>query len=115
MKNTEKLEVARVRGASIVKLIVLGSVIGCSLITTIFGVAALFGAEVVQWNEQYVTGIKGLIASPFIGAFIGVLFGLFSSVFTYVGLRVYSLFQGVSLEYVPSNNQIQPTADATAD
>lgn len=115
MKNTETLEVARVRGASIVKLIVLGSVIGCTLITSVLGFAALFGAEVLQWNKQYVTGIKGLLASPFIGAFVGVLFGLFSATFTYVGLRFYSLFRGVSLEYVPSNNQIRPTADAPTD
>lgn len=115
MKNTEILQVARLRGASIVKLIVLGSVIGCTLISSTFGIAALFGAEVVQWNEQYVTGIKGLIASPFIGSFIGVLFGLFSAAFTYVGLRFYSLFRGVSLEYVPFNNQIHPTTEAAAD
>lgn len=115
MKNTETLEVDRIRGASVVKLILLGSTIGCALITSVFGIAALFGVEVVQWNEEYVTGIKGLVASPFIGAFVGFLFGLFSAVFTYLGLRFYSLFHGVSLEYVPSKNQIQPSADTMAD
>lgn len=115
MNNTETLHVGRLRGASIVKLIVLGSVIGCTLIVTIFGIAALFGAEVVKWNGRYVTGISGLLASPFIGAFLGTVFGLFSSVFTYVGLRFYSLFRGMSLEYVPFGNQKQPPTNAGAD
>lgn len=111
MKNTETLVVSRVRGSSIVKLIVLGSVVGCSAITTLFGIAALFGAEVLQWNGQYVTGIKALITSPFMGAFFGVVFGLFSSIFTYVGLRVYSLFRGLSVEYVPA----QSSADTASE
>jgi hypothetical protein len=115
MKNTETLEVARLRGASIFKLIVLGSAIGCALITLVFGFAALFGIGAVQLNAQYVTGIRGLLVSPFIGAFVGLIFGLFSAVFTYVGLRFYSLFRGLSLEYVPSENQIQPTANTAAD
>ncbi|MCX4186646.1 hypothetical protein [Methylophaga sp. OBS4] len=104
MRNTETLHIARIRGASIVKLILLGSTIGWALLTSIFGIAALFGVEVVQWNDQYVTGIKGLIVSPFIGAIVGVLFGLFSAIFTYVGLRIYSLFRGFSVEYIPASD-----------
>jgi hypothetical protein len=115
MENTETLDAARVRGTSIVKLVVLGSVVGFSLITTIFGVAALFGAEVVQWNGVYLKGVKGFIASPFIGAFIGILFGLFSAFFIYVGLRFYALFSGISVEYVPSNSQVQSAIQAPSD
>lgn len=115
MKTTETLEVARLRGASIVKLIMIGSVIGGTIITSAFGIAALFGVEVVRWNGEGVTGLKGLLSSPFIGAFIGVIFGLFSATFTYVGLRFYSIFRGISLEYVPSENQTKPIADVTVD
>lgn len=105
MKQTKTMEVARLRGATIAKLIILGSVIGCTLLTTAFGIAGLFGAETVQWNGQYVTGLNGLIASPFIGAFIGIIFGMFTAAMTYVGLRVFSLFRGISIEYVPVDPQ----------
>jgi hypothetical protein len=107
MKNTKTLDVDRIRGASVIKLILLGSTTSWILVTSVCGVAALFGAEVIQWNGQYVTGMKGLIASPFIGAFVGILFGLFSAAFTYLGLRFYSLFRGISVEYVPANSKTE--------
>lgn len=111
MKQTETLEVSRLRGATIFKLIILGSVVGCTLITTIFGVAGIFGVEAIQWNGQYLTGLKGLFASPFIGAFIGVIFGMVTAVSTYVGLRVFSLFRGISIEYVPVGQQPSPATE----
>ncbi|MBT8440654.1 MAG: hypothetical protein KJO91_13050 [Gammaproteobacteria bacterium] len=100
---TESLKVKRIRGASIFKIIVFGSALGCAVISTFFGIFALFGAEVVQWNEQYVTGIKGFLVSPFVGLFAGGFFGLFTSLFVYIGLRVYSMFRGMIIEYLPSD------------
>jgi len=115
MLQTEVLIAQRLRGGTIIKTILIGNTIGCSLLVSIAGVFALFGAESIQWNEQYVTGIKGFIASPFIGAFIGFLFGLFTAFFTYIGLRVLSLFRPLTVEYVPCNTSVQPTAAAPAD
>lgn len=111
MKQTETLDVSRLRGATIAKLIILGSVIGCTLITTVFGIAGLFGAETVQWNGQYLTGLKGMLASPFVGAFIGIIFGMFTASLAYIGLRVFSLFSDVSIEYVPTDRQTRSTTD----
>lgn len=105
MKQTQTLEVSRLRGASIVKLAILGTVIGCTLVTTIFGIVGLFGLETVQWNGQYLTGLKGVVASPFVGAFIGIIFGMVFAVLAYIGLRVYSLFGGLTIEYVPGGEQ----------
>lgn len=115
MNNTKILKVARVRGSSIVKMVILGSAIGCTLFTSVFGIAALFGVEALQWNGQYVTGVKALLSSPFIGAFMGILLGLISAPFIYVGLRVYSIFRGISLEYVTSENQNAAPDEAAAD
>jgi len=106
MTETELITVKRIRGGSIIKVILIGSVIGCAIVTTVFGFFALFGAEVVKWNDQYITGIKGFIASPFIGLFIGGVFGLFTSFFVYIGLRIYALFNDISIEYIPSNQSI---------
>ncbi len=103
--KTESLEIARLRGASIFKIVLLGSIIGWTVFTSLFGVAALFGAEAVKWNEEYVTGAKGFLASPFIGAFIGICFGLVSAIAIYIGLRIYSMFQGLTLEYIATDKQ----------
>ncbi|MBI3712152.1 MAG: hypothetical protein HY253_04200 [Burkholderiales bacterium] len=107
MKKTETVEVARVRGATIVKIVTLGSVIGWALMSSLFGVAALFGVEVIKWNGAYLTGLAGLLASPFVGAFVGLVFGLLTSLFAYAGLRFYSLFRTLTVEYIPSENQVQ--------
>lgn len=115
MKKTETLDVARVRGATLAKLIILGSIVGCTLITTLFGVAALVGVEVIHFNNQYVTGAKGLVGAPFIGAFVGVGFGLFSFFFIYIGLRFYSFFRSITLEYVPATKNAKSTSDATSE
>lgn len=45
--------------------------------SVINGVFALFGANTIRWNGQAITGIAGLIASPFIGAFIAGMFCVF--------------------------------------
>jgi Na+/H+-dicarboxylate symporter len=50
------------------------------------GVFALFGANTVHWNGQAVTGIAGLIASPFIGAFIAGMFCVFGWFAITIGL-----------------------------
>lgn len=107
---TKEITVKRIRGGSIIKTILIGSVIGCAIITTIFGLFSLFDAEVVKWNGEYVTGIKGLVAAPFIGMFIGGIFGLFTSFFVYIGLRIYALFNDISIEYIPSDKPINTDA-----
>ncbi|MGM0442302.1 MAG: hypothetical protein ACQEQC_07775 [Elusimicrobiota bacterium] len=104
MDKTKTLKADRIKSTSITKLILLGSVLGGILLITLFGLAALFGVEILKWNDQYVTGIKGLIASPFIGAFAGFIFGVASSVLTSVGLGVYSKFRGIKINYVSSGS-----------
>ena len=115
MKTSNTLTVKRIRGGSIFKFILLGSIIGFILFTTFLGIFALMGFEILKWNDEYITGIKGLIASPFLGAFLGVIFGLFNSIIIYIGLLVYSRFKDISIEYIPSNNSIRSTADLSDD
>ena len=100
MTTAQTLTVARLRGATLFKLILLGSTIGGTLITFALGFFALFGVEILYWNGRPVTGITGLVSSPFLGAFLGFLLGVFCAAFSYVGLRVYALFRNVTLEYV---------------
>ncbi|HET7370909.1 MAG TPA: hypothetical protein VFK45_08730 [Gammaproteobacteria bacterium] len=105
MNKTETIVAARIRGATVIKLIVLGSTLGYTIIGLLCGIASLFGVEILQWNDEYVTGVTGFVASPFIGAFIGLIFGLFSAAFTYLGLRTYAFFRAVSVEYIAYSSQ----------
>ena len=98
---TKSLTVKRLRGASILKITVLGTAVGFALLCTVFGVFALFGAELLQWNGAYITGPKALVAGPFIGLFVGGLFGLFAGISAYVGLRLFARFKPLHLEYLP--------------
>jgi hypothetical protein len=50
------------------------------------GVFALFGAHTIHWGGQPVTGIAGLIASPFIGALIAGMFCVFGWFVITIGL-----------------------------
>ncbi|MDG5813849.1 hypothetical protein QA601_02070 [Chitinispirillales bacterium ANBcel5] len=99
MEKLEIVEVSRIRGTTLIKLILLGFTTGFSLLVCIFGFFAFLGFEVLHYNEQYITGFKALITLPF-SVFIGFILALFSSFFTYIGLRLYSLFRGISIEYI---------------
>ncbi len=98
---TQTLRVQRLRGSSIFKLILLGNVIGFTLPCVVFSVPAVFGVEILSWNGEYITGPLALVMGPSIGVFAGALLGLFVGLLTYVGLRVFSLFHSLELEYVP--------------
>ena len=95
------IKVKRLRGATIFKIVVFYSAIGCAVISTIFGLFALFGVETVQWNGEYVTGVKGLLVSPFVGFFAGGFLGLFVSIFVYIGSRIAALLGGMEIEFIP--------------
>ena len=102
---TKVLKVKRLRGASIFKLILTGNTIGLGLLCAIFSLPASFGVEILKWNGQYVTGPVALLAGPMIGVLLGLLFGLFAATFAYVGLRIYSRFRYLELEYIPTDEQ----------
>ena len=100
---TKVLKVKRLRGTSIFKLILTGNMIGLGLLCAIFSLPACFGVEILAWNGQYVTGPVALLAGPLIGVFLGLLFGMFVAAFVYVGLRFYSRFRSLELEYIPTD------------
>jgi len=100
MDKAETLVVQRLKLGTVFKVILTGNIFGFAILATVIGIFSLFGAGVIKWNDQYITGFKGLIASPFIGIFVGLIIGIFTALFTYIGLRLYAMFKPMTIEYV---------------
>ena len=86
----ESITFRRLSAGSVYKLLAIGWI--CSLLpfSVLMGVLSLFGAETINWNGRQLTGVAGLIASPFVGLFVIALFvALFGSMCAF-GLWVYS-------------------------
>ena len=71
---SNKIVVRRLRGGALFKLIFIGSLGFYLPFFLLMGVFALFGAPTINWNEQPLTGLPGLILSPFMGLFVALFF-----------------------------------------
>ncbi len=97
----QALRVRRLRGTSVFKLILIGNVISLMLLCGVLSVPAVFGVKVLSWNGEHITGPLALLMGPLGGLLAGVLLGLLVGLLTYVGLRVFSFFTVLELEYEP--------------
>lgn len=95
----EQQEMKRLTTGNIFKLLLLGT--SCSIIpfSLVMGILSIFGASTVTWNDQPLTGVTGLIASPFIGAFIALLLSGIFGLFIALGLWFYSRFKPLTVQY----------------
>jgi len=95
----KEITVQRIAAGSLFKLIGLGLAGVFVPITTIMGVFSLLGVQAItiKWNDQALTGIAGLLSSPFIGLFIAGIFTLLIGSCVVLGLRFYSLFRPITV------------------
>jgi hypothetical protein len=93
----KEIKVQRVAMGTLFKLVGLGFV--CTLVpfALLMGCFALFGASTVSWNQQPVTGVAGLIASPFIGLMLTAILTALSGSCMSLGLWLYSRFRPLTL------------------
>ena len=98
MTANRTLSIRRLGTGSVFRLAAIG--FSCSLIpfALLMGMFALFGYHTVSWNQQPVTGVKGLLASPFIGLFLAVLFTAVMGAFLSLGLWIYSKIRPLTLQ-----------------
>lgn len=86
---------------TLLKIIAIGCFISFICFSTLMGFFALFGAQTVQWNHQSVTGLAGLIASPFIGALAAAIFTFFGWLaFAFSFWLFSSLCGGLKIDYI---------------
>jgi len=88
----KKIEVMRLSVGTVYKLFAIGTFCFVIPLCTLLGFFAMFGAHTLAWNGQPVTGPSGIVAGPFIGAFIGAMFVALWGTGCVVGLWIYSCF-----------------------
>jgi hypothetical protein len=78
--------------------------IGCSIsligFAVLMGLFAFFGAHTVNWNRQSITGISGLVASPFIGFFLATLLTIVAWIGFGLSFWLFSLFGSLRVDYI---------------
>ena len=92
-----EITVQRLSAGTIFKLSGLGLAITLIPFTFAMGVFAFFGASTINWNQQQLTGWTGLLASPFIGAFLAAMFTMLLGCCMAFGLWLYSKFRPLTL------------------
>jgi hypothetical protein len=92
-----EISVDRLSAGTVFKLVATG--LACSVIpfSVLMGVLSLFGASTVTWNQQTVTGVYGLIASPFIGLVLVLVLTMFLGSCVAFGLWLFSKFRPTTL------------------
>lgn len=84
---------------SLFKILFIGLTIGMSLLCVVFGIAALFGAQTVQWFGDHKTGIEGLLYSLIMGPIFGFVFTSIIWFFTVIGLGIYSFINPLKVSF----------------
>lgn len=92
------ITIRKLSTGTIFKLIAIGSL--CSIVpfSLVMGIFAFFGAETVSWNDKQLIGLEGLIASPFIGLFISIIFIAFFGILVSFGLWIFSKFRTIQID-----------------
>jgi len=90
---------------SLFKLLLIGFTTGLTVFSLLCGIAAIFGAETIQWNGVYRTGIEGLFYSIFMGPVLGVFFSCVIWLFLVPGLWIYSFFQPLKVSFKNTLNE----------
>ena len=95
----ETTKIRRFSFGTVYKILAIAS--GCSMVplSLIMGLFAFFGAETIVWNGQHLTGLMGLIASPFVGIMLALIFTGFLGTLFACGLWLYSKFSTLEIEF----------------
>ena len=101
MDNT--ITVKRLRSGTVFKLLLIGNLVCFLPLALLAGVLGMFGASTVIWNDQVVTGLPALLASPFSGALFALVISVLGWCSVFVGLWLYSVFRPIELEFIPVN------------
>lgn len=94
----KELAVQRLSLGTVYKLLAIGMTAFLVPFSLLMGIFAYFGAGTVTWNEQPLTGISGLLASPFLGLFGSALFTAIMGTWLAIGLWIYSKIRPLTIK-----------------
>ncbi|EHR1005903.1 hypothetical protein [Vibrio parahaemolyticus] len=96
-----KMEITakKISKRSLFKMLFIGLSLGFFVFFLICGVASMFGAETVKWDETPVTGTSGLLLALAIWPVFSLFFTLFMWCFAAFGLWMYSLVKPLNLVF----------------
>ena len=109
MSEDRTLIVRRLRTGSIFRIVIAGGFFSLVPFAIVMGGFAFFGFHTVTWNNEPLTGLTGLVASPFIGALAAALFSGFFGLFLSFGLWLYSKVRPLTLRVI---EETTPSAGA---
>lgn len=95
------MQIIRSKGLSyfsLVKVLFAGLFLPLFIFGTACGVAAFFGHDVVQVNDEYVHGIAGLIGGIVIGVLVPSLLSLFLSLLMIPGTWLWTRICSITLK-----------------
>ena len=95
-----KIRAKKLKKKSLFKLILVSFSVPMGFFFLLCGIASIFGAETVKWNEQSITGIKGFVAALLMYPVFILFFTAFSWIGAAIGLWMYSWFRKIELEFV---------------
>lgn len=96
----KSITIKRFTAGSSFKIVAIGASISLVTFAILMGVFALFGAQTVHWNQKTITGVAGLLASPFIGLFLAAFFSFFGWLGFMFSFWLFSRFGSLTIEYV---------------
>ena len=89
----------KISKSSLFELLATGLFTGFFVVFTVFGVAALFGADTVKWNDVPVRGFSGLLLSWALWLVFSFLFTVFSWLVCILGLWLVSFNQNFTFNF----------------
>ena len=99
-KQSTHIVINRFRTESVYRIAAAGAYFSIVPLCIIFGVIGLFTeSSLITFNDEPLPGVKGLIASPFIGLFIATIITLMGGTLYAAGLWLYSRIGVLSLRF----------------
>ena len=101
-----KITVQRLSAGTVFKLAAIGMFGFFIPLTTVMGVLALCGVSTLTLNGQNLTGVSGLMVSPFLGAGIALFFTAFLGSILTIELWIFSRFRPLTLLIQESDSPV---------
>ncbi|WP_194437822.1 hypothetical protein [Vibrio fluminensis] len=87
---------------SLLKILVVGLGLSFFIVFLIAGIAATLGRETVLWDNEVITGFRGLLLALAIWPIFSFIFALFIWVWLSLGLWIYSFISPIKIVFKDS-------------